>query len=135
MAGTVTITREPLVSKHGREVEKVKIDWVADAADGSVPETSISGLYGYVMKAITNPGATAPTDNYDVELIDPDDATIDALAAALANRDTANSEQVYPTVTGATIPIFLAGSYTFKLTNNAVNSATGSVILYLAECL
>jgi len=136
MAGTVTITRVPLrAPNEGKKVEKIKIDWTADAADGSVPNTSVTRLYGWVVKVLTNPGSTAPTDNYDIELLDPDDSTVDALAGALANRDTANSEQVYPVATSAATPVFLAGDYTFKLSNNAVNSATGQVILYITESL
>ena len=43
---------------------------------------------------MTNPGATAPTDNYDIVVNDAD--SVDVAAGVLANRDTANSEQAYP---------------------------------------
>jgi hypothetical protein len=42
---------------------------------------------------VTNPGATAPTDNYDIVVNDADG--VDVAAGVLANRDTANSEQAY----------------------------------------
>lgn len=136
MAGTVTVTRVPLrAPNEGKKIEKIKIDWTADAADGSVPNTVIQGLYGFCVKVITNPGSTAPTANYDIAFLDPDDSGIDAFATLLNNRHTSNSEQVYPLISGAATPIFLAGDYTFNLTNNAVNSATGQVILYLVESL
>jgi hypothetical protein len=136
MAGTVTVTRTEIKTKYkGDLIEKITIDWTADAADGSVPNTSIDSLYGYVVKALTNPGATAPTSNYDIKLLDPDDSAIDALAGALDNRHTSNSEQVYPTASGAQIPVYLCGSYTFNLANNSVNSATGTVILFIKEKL
>jgi hypothetical protein len=136
MAGTVTVTRLPkAMAQSGKKVDVVKIDWVADAADGSVPNTSITGLWGFLLKAITNPGSTAPTANYDIELLDPEDATCDALGATLNNRHTTSTEMVYPVISGAAVPIFLCGDYTFKLSNNSVNSATGSVILFLVESL
>lgn len=135
MAGTSTLTKTPLKSPNGKIVEKYTIDWVADAADGSVPNLAIPDMYGFLIKALTNPGAVAPTDNYDIKLLDPDDSAIDALADALLNRDTANSEQVYPIVSGAAVPIFLAGDYTLNITNNLVNSATGQIILYVIESL
>lgn len=136
MPGTVTITRDSRkVGKDKvRTVEVVTIDWVADSSAATIPNTSID-LGGYVFKAVTNPGATAPTDNYDIEIMDPEDSALDALAATLKDRDTANSEQVYPTVSGASIPIFLAGTYTLKISNNAVNSASGRIQLYLSDSL
>lgn len=136
MAGTVSVTRAPFRSQNGLlKGEKIKIDWVADASDASVPSTEIEQIYGWAVKAITNPGSTAPTDNYDIALKDPDDSSIDALTGLLADRDTSNSEQVYLLVSGAATPIFLAGNYTFALSNNAVNSATGQLILYVVENL
>jgi hypothetical protein len=127
MAGTVTVSYE-VKNVGDKKLKIVTASFVADAADGSIPNTTISGLYGYLVKVITNPGATAPTDNYDVKLLDAQDSTVDALADAALNRDTANSEQVVPSVA----PI-LAGDYTLNITNNSVNSATGTVLLFILE--
>jgi hypothetical protein len=135
MAGTVTVTRTERASRVSEIVHVVQIDWVADAADGSVPQTTIADLYGFVVKAITNPGAVAPTANYDIEMLEGDDTTVDAMGQTLMNRHTANTEVVYPAVSGAQTPPFLWGSYDFRLTNNAVNSATGRLLLYLKEQL
>lgn len=137
MAGTVTVTREHLVygkgkNDGGKTIEKVTIDWVGDASDGSVPNTNID-LYGFCIKAITNPGTTAPTANYDIAFGDPDDTGLDALAGALANRSASATEQVEPKISSAVLPSFLAGTYQFQLSNNSVNSATGSCILYLVD--
>lgn len=136
MAGTVTITSRDRtefgIGTRSRTCEIVTIAVTADAADGSVPNTSIP-LKGFLVKAITNPGATAPTDNYDIELMDPADVALDALGGALTNRDTATTEQAYPVITGAACPVFLCGTYTLKVSNNSVNSATVSIILYLLD--
>lgn len=137
MAGTVTVTRVPYKALEGQRIECVQIDWVADAAAASVPNTNIDHLYGYVLKIITNPGSTAPTANYDMALGDPEDTTLDALGGLIANRHTSNTEQVYGIIKNgsdiAPYPIFLCGTYQFQLTNNAVNSATGRVLIYLVE--
>lgn len=135
MAGTCTITKRPQKSPYGKEVSVVVVDWVGDSADGSVPNTTITGLYGFLIKAVFNPGSTAPTSNYDIALGDPEDTTLDAAATLFNNRHTTTSEQVYPLITGAATPLFLAGDYQFQLTNNSVNSATGRMILYLVETL
>lgn len=135
-AGTVTVTRENILFPNMKNiVHKVTIDWVGDASAATVPSTNIAGLNGYVIKVVTNPGSVAPTDNYDIAFGDPEDTALDAFATLINNRDTANSEQVYPLISGAAVPIFLNGTYQFQLSNNAVNSATGRVILYIAESL
>jgi hypothetical protein len=132
-AGSSTVTRTPLPNGG----EKVVIAWTADAADGSVPTRSIS-LYGYVQKIVTNPGSTAPTTLYDMALGDPSDSALDALAGALANRHTTTTEQVYPAIAGtigtvSAFQVYLAGTYLWALTNNSVNSATGTVEIYLTK--
>lgn len=130
MAMSVAETRTPLVSKYGREAEKVSLTWVS-AADGSA--TATVNLWGFLLKAVTDPaaGGSAPTDNYDITLVQDG---IDAAADALLNRDTANNEQVYPLASGAAVPIFLAGDHTFTIAN-AGDSKGGVVHLYLIESL
>ncbi len=135
MAGTATVTRLPLVSGQGRTIEKVQIDWLSDAADGSVAVTV--NLWGYFLKAVTDPGAAgaAPTDNYDITLVQHG---IDMAAGLLADRDTANNEIVYGIAKNgsdiAALPPLLAGDHTFTIAA-AGNSKTGTVYLYLAESL
>lgn len=139
-AGTVTVTKttKSFFSGVSRYVQVVQIDWTADSADGSVPDTNIV-LSGWVQKAITDPGGTAPTANYDIALKDPQDSALDALANALQNRHTSTTEQVYPMIAGSpgtvtSRSVFLPpGTYTFSLSNNSVNSATGRVLLYLTD--
>lgn len=133
MAGTVTTTRIPLVSQSGNsKIEKVQIDWTSDAS-GNADATV--NLYGYLLKAVTDPGSAAPTDNYDITLVQDG---IDMAADLLLNRDTANNEIVYGIAKNSTdispLPPFLAGDHTFTVAN-AGNAKTGTVYLYLAECL
>ena len=137
MAGsstTVTFGKidTPYAGTHG--LVKVEIDWVADDADGSVPDgvfdatDTIDILGRYCILGITNPGTTAPTDNYDITV--EDEYGCDIFGGQLLNRDSALSEQALPNVGGAYGGRPCAGILTFKLSGNSVNDATGKCVLY-----
>lgn len=130
--GSTSVTRKALPGG-----ELVVESWTGDSADGTVPDRSL-GLYGYVEKVVTNPGSTAPTSNYDIAIGDWTDSALDVLAGALANRHTTSTEQVYPRIAGTIGTVssyrpFLAGQYTISVSNNSVNSATGTIEIYLAK--
>jgi hypothetical protein len=84
-------------------------------ATGGTGSIAIPNMDGWLMKVVTNPGATAPTDDYDITLID--DLGVDAAASLLLNRDTTNTEMVTTFVSGAPTPLFLAGTHTFTVAN------------------
>ena len=138
MAGSsVTITfgkvDTPYTGTYG--LVKVGIAWLADDTDGSVPDAAfdvtdtIDILGRYCILAVTDPdGDTAPTDNYDITV--EDEYGCDIFGGALANRDTANSEQAVPKINSVYGGRLCAGVWTFKLTGNAVNSAEGKCVLY-----
>jgi hypothetical protein len=133
MAGTLTVTRDPRQAPNeGRQYERVVIDWVSSS--GGAADVSITNLYGFLIKMVTDPaaGGSAPTDNYDITLVDENG--IDALAGAGADRDTANTEQVYPTATSASVPVFLCGTHTFTVAT-AGDTKSGRAVLYIAESL
>lgn len=131
MAGTVTVTRKTFYGPDKKMIiEKITAACVADSAAATYPSTAIP-MFGRLVRVVTNPGATAPTDNYDISLGDDDDTALDVCGAALNNRDTATTEQLYPTV--SSLPIYLAGSYTLAIANNAVNSAVIDVHFYLLQ--
>lgn len=130
MAGTVTLTHYAV----GR-IRRIQVDWVADAAAATVPATALPLFEGRILALATNPGAVAPTDNYDITLVDAEGA--DRLQGVGNNRDTANTEAV-PVVYAATaIPPVVDGDevLTFTLANNAVNSALGRAVIYYAPDL
>lgn len=133
MAGTVTTTsREliPLGASDGRPVlEIITLDATADSADGSFPATAISGgkVYGILQRLVTNPGATAPTDNWDVTITDED--AFDVLGGAGANRDTTTTEEAEIKMT--TFQRVVANTLSVAITGNSVNSATIRLQLYV----
>lgn len=93
MAAVVTLTEKT----HG-VIKKITWAWTAHT-DGVVatatPGTETTIEYsGEIVRLVTIPGTgtDAPDDNYDVQVLDENDA--DVLMGSGANRDTANTEQV-----------------------------------------
>lgn len=117
MAGTVTI----LESYFG-DVAKLKWAWTSSAGGAADLESALS-YYGEVLHALFDPGATAPTDDYDATIVDEEG--YDVLQGGGANRDTANNEVVVPTARSLAF-----GKLTLHITN-AGNAKNGVVILYV----
>jgi hypothetical protein len=131
-AGSVTVTT---LNGSGDAII-VLFSWIGNATGGEVPSTSSSTVWptsytGCVYAMETNPGAVAPTDNYDITLTDSDG--VDLLGGQGANRDTANSEMV-PAKVGSVFGCApTQDAFTFNLSGNSVNSATGTVKVYIYE--
>lgn len=65
-AGTSTLTS---ITDGTDRSKTVLVSWVADAADHTVPDLNLIGFDGmWLCSVITNPGTTAPTDDYDIYL-------------------------------------------------------------------
>lgn len=119
---------------------RVIVSWLSDDTTGAVSGTTRK-LSGRLVKAVTVPsGSAAPTDNYDIALTD--EQSLDVLTgvqSTLANRDTANTEQVYFLVLDAAVtplaqsvhPI-VCNALTVAVTN-AGNSKAGTIYLYLEQ--
>ena len=134
----MTFTYDDGTDGAGRRggISKVLIDWTSDDTTGAVSGTTRK-IVGHLIKGVTDPGATAPTDNYDITITDEEG--VDVLAACLAdltNRDTANSEQQYFLVkdTAATplaqsLHPIVCDALTVAVTN-AGNSKVGQIVLY-----
>lgn len=138
MAGSsMTFTYDDGVGGGGErsQIRKVIADWVSDDATGAVTGTTRK-IVGRLVKAVTDPGAAAPTDNYDIALTD--DVSADILAntdATLGNRDTTNSETVdffLKNVAAAALASHpaICSTITIAITN-AGNSKTGKLVLYV----
>jgi hypothetical protein len=130
MAGTVSITHYPVQNNVGRIVATC----TADGADGSYPATALPAFAGRIVALQTNPGAVAPTANYDITL--PDADGLDRLQGVGANRHTTNSEAALIVFSGTAIhpPVHQSETLTLTIANNAVNSAvTVIAITYLTQ--
>ena len=129
VAGTIgTVTRTAVDGLLG--VVKVSIPWTCDAA-GAVTEVPVSLPGGTIIKVRTDPdGTNAPTDNYDITLLDAIGGA-DVINGAGANRDTANIEEAYPTVATYFRPLIGSGDY-YPTIANAGNAKQGVIEVYIA---
>ena len=143
MAGmTATVTYDdawyPGSNVQGR-IRKILIDFLTDDSAGTATVTT-RPISGELIKIVTDPGATAPTDNYDVVLTDDEGVDLsvhmdDVAIAALIARDTANTEETYlpledtaGTARIAAWPV-ICGPLTVSLAN-AGNAKLTQVIIY-----
>lgn len=109
-------------------IAKMTISWIDDGANGVSGTVYIpTSLYGYrFYYAVTDPGATAPTDNYDITLTKASGEEV--FDSTLLNRDTANTETAWPT--GYHIA---DENLTFTITDASqdVEDAIGTLIIYM----
>lgn len=120
MAGMVcTITETTHTS-----VKKIKFAWTSDDAAGTASGTTTSYYTGKILGLATDPGATAPDDNYDITITDSD--SVDVLMGAGANRDEATTEYVLSTSLGAVVNSQLTINV-----SGAGNAKVGTAYLYI----
>jgi len=128
MAGTVV---ETITAGYGR-MEVITLTCTADAAAATFPATALTNKFsGTLLQLETNPGATAPTANYDIVLTDAEGH--DVLEGVGANRHTSTTEKV-PVVysgTGTHPMVHASDTLTWTITNNAVNSAIVVAKIYI----
>lgn len=134
-AGSVSVA----VTEYPGDVDVLTYTFTADASDGSVPATSSTGFFpnpdrkskvGCVAAVVTNPGATAPTDNYDITLTE-EITGVDIMGDELADLSNTATAQNAPKIGNAYACRVVYDALTMNLTNNSVNSATGVVYVYI----
>lgn len=107
-----------------------KLTCTGDAGDGTIPATATTlAIRGFIMFVETNPGSTAPTDNYDLTLVNSNG--VDVMGGALADRDTSVSEQASPIVGAGLQDRYINETLTVTPTGNSVGSATFTVWIYV----
>lgn len=120
--GTVVLTEE----RHGT-VKKITCAWTSeDGGDnaGKAQKTTTYAYSGEVIRLVTDPGAAAPTADYDVYVYDEDSA--DILMAGGLNRHTSTTEQV----AASSLGIVANDKLTFSV-ENAGNAKNGTIYLYI----
>lgn len=119
--GTVRVTLNK-APRHGSMPESriVRMDLdVTSDGDGAAGVTV--PVAGKILRLVTNPGATAPTANWDYTCVDQDG--LDVIGGLGANRHTSNSEGVLPLNTATpdatehALPVVVCGELTFAFTN------------------
>jgi hypothetical protein len=112
-------------------VTRVVFDIVADSGDGSVtPATLDYRVDGFLVRGSTKPGTPAPTDNYDIRLVDG--FGFDRAEGCLTNRDESESEDANIVIAGTTNhpSICQSDMLTLTVAGNLVPSAVIKVTLW-----
>lgn len=130
-AGSSVITSADVNVLEKTQRKIITISWTGDSAGGSMPAITVgASTYGitgwYLYTAETNPGSTAPTDNYDIVINDADG--VDVAGGLLANRHTTTTQLVNIGTSAYGYPL-IRGDLSVAITNNIVNSATGTIIM------
>lgn len=96
-AGSVVISEEAFGT-----IRKIKFAWTSGsgAEVGTASGQTTKVYSGKILGLATDPGGTAPDDNYTVEILDEDGMDV-LMGAAVANRDTANTEYILSASLGA----------------------------------
>ena len=120
--GTITLTE----ITHGT-VKKIKAEWVSGQGihEGTAEATTEFAYSGRLFGACTVPdGVAAPTDDYDIEVLDND--SVDIALNALHDRDTADTEYVSEASMGG-----VAHSKITISIANAGDTKEGTLYLYI----
>lgn len=123
MAGTVTKVEETVGS-----VKKIVYTFTAStgAAPGIATSQTTAAFVGQILECITDPGATAPTANWDCEVLDED--SMDVLCGSGANQHSTNT--TYLTINQASLGTVVNDKLRLNVTN-AGSGATGVVYVYI----
>jgi hypothetical protein len=119
------------------EQRVIIVNWTA-ASNGTVGDVSITASehaflsgYGFYLYSIeTDPGTPAPTDNYDVKVLNARGR--DILGAKGDNRDETTTEEAFPAGGSQSLQSTTDLPLTLNITGNSVNGAKGSVKLVFA---
>lgn len=108
----------------------IDIKWKGAASGGAVqsrtiPKNEIAGWFLQCM--ITVPGATAPTNAYDITL--KDSLGLDALIGKGVDRSDTVSEIAFPLVGTLPVLVPIYDDMIFAIANQSVNSAFGTARL------
>jgi hypothetical protein len=128
--GTLTFTR----STSNAPYRQLEFNWTSTAG-GAVSGILSTNINGKIVAVITDPGSPAPTDNYDVTMIDANG--FDVLMGRGIDRDTVNTERVcpgQPITDGTTLGItnvIVHGTLELRIAN--AGSATQGKVILLVE--
>jgi len=110
----------------------IDFKWVGDSSAGTVTSTQLDqNLYNsidgwYLVAVMTDPGATAPTDDYD--LVINNSSGLDMMDGNLTDRDTADTEIAY----ADTLASVVDSRFTVVWSNQTDAGATGTIRMYFS---
>lgn len=117
------------IEREAKNLAVITFSWLSDDASGVITaKATDEEWHGFLVRAVTNPGSAAPTDNYDVILNDAD--SCDVLGGEGADRDTTTSEQIIPKLGNSYGPARVDSTLTFS-GSAAGNAKTGTFVAYI----
>jgi len=120
-ASSLTNTKKTYVDRGMAPLTAYTLTLTMDSG-GTDSHAMTLPVSGRVIAVKTNPGTTAPTDNYDLKLLSDG---VDIMGGALQNRDTANTEWAIPLCGSlAYQPVLRSSTVTVFAENNIVANAT-----------
>jgi hypothetical protein len=131
MAGMLTVSRADV----GLGIQRINAAWTSDAS-GDVSGHAFAVPTGMLLQVKTVPdGTAAPSDGYDVTVVDADGA--DLLGGSGADRDTADAELIAPLLGDATTknqrPLVDGTGTIDVVIANAGNAKKGIVSLWIGR--
>ncbi len=123
-SGTLTVRDD---SKF-RASRKVAVDWQCGSGVATFEKTLALTLRGEVRAIAHKPGATAPTDNSDLDVYLEEDTSMDG-PVVVSTGDGANLIRTVFTHKPLTTPFIVHGKLRFLITGNIVNDANGTLYL------
>jgi hypothetical protein len=121
-----------LTYEETQPIKTIKVAWTSDDAVGTFTCTT-KHISGALLAGITDPGATAPTANYDVTI--KDDEGADVLGNCdddLVDRHTSTTERIdFVVATAAGVRPVVNSKLTIAGANCG-NAKTGQVIIHWA---
>lgn len=128
LAASLTNTKKTYLDKGQPPLSIYTLTHTMDSGGTNVTAMTLP-ITGRVVAVRTNPGATAPSDNYDIDLLVD---SYDIMGAALDNRDTANTEWALPLLgTAVWEPILRGDTVTVSSSGNTVKNAVVVIDVYV----
>jgi hypothetical protein len=129
-AQVVSITEGYVAEAY--KIKKIVWSWTTDSANGAIVDSTTAGevnkttgyYTGVITRLITDPGSAAPTDNYDIVVLEAVGNLL--LIGGGHNRHTTTTQQVLESSLG----VCLNTQLRFNI-STAGNSKNGVVILYI----
>ena len=123
--GTVQSTSDEQITSSGVRLLKIAFT----TGSGSFTCVTNNDVTGWILLVKTDPGATAPTPNYDIDL--DDSGGMDIMGGALDNRSATAREGALPLLRGNYQVIFNEGPLTIQVTTAGTSKTIELLIYYL----
>ena len=123
--GSITVT----TSRDG-PLTKYSCAWTSDNAAGNVTEVDVVLKAGQLVQVIMTPGATTPSDDYDVELL-TEDGEDDLLGGGGADCSNSLTKVVNLGPVAGDLPVWIPSGNYWPTVANAGNSKTGTINIYV----